>query len=76
MTTKDKTRLRQFVGALLLIVGIAAGFRSMSNDGADDAVERGRAVQDAALSLGCIVVGLILLFWKGSKGNGTGAPES
>jgi hypothetical protein len=76
MTTKEKARLRQFVGALFLIVGIAAGFGSMSNDGADDAIERGRALQDAALSLGCIAVGLFLLFWKAKKGNGTDAPAN
>ena len=76
MTTKERARLRQFVGALLLILGIAAGFGSMSNAEADDAIERGRALQDTALSLGCIVVGLFLLFWKGKKGNGTDAPAN
>jgi hypothetical protein len=75
MTPKEKARFRQFVGALLLIVGIVAGFGSMRNDWTDDAIERGRALQDAALSLGCIVIGLILLFWKGKKGNGTDPPD-
>lgn len=76
VTTKEKIRLRQFVGAVLIIIGVAAGFGSMRSDGADDAIEQGRALQAAALSLGCIVVGLILLFWKAKKRGGGDVRET
>jgi hypothetical protein len=75
MSKQQSFRLRQFVGVVLIIFGGAAGFGSIGDARADDAIERGRALQSIALSLGCIVVGLILLFRKGKKENGTSDEE-
>jgi hypothetical protein len=76
MSKNQSSRLRQFVGVLLIVFGIAAGFGGIGDERGDDAIERGRALQGIALSLGCIVVGLILLFWKGKKANGTRSEEN
>ena len=60
-----KKSILKFAGVVLIIVGLFSGFGQMSGDRADDAIERGRNLQDAALSFGCIVIGIVLLLWKG-----------
>jgi len=67
MTNSDNKRrgLKKLIGVVLIIAGIVGGAAKISSrERADDAIERGRAVQNAAISFGCILIGILILIWK------------
>jgi hypothetical protein len=65
INSKQKRQsLKKFLGVLLIIAGILSGFGNLRGNNRDDARERGRALQSAAISAGCILIGILLLCWK------------
>jgi len=70
MKAEEKRRLRIFVACILILLSISSGFGSAAKARVDDQLERGRALQQAAISAGSLLAGILLLVWNKKKTDG------